>query len=897
MDYIKSKLERKIRFIEANNDEANLKIYYQVRIEYSLIFLLGYLWNKNLDGVELDTKENIYQNIGRPSIGTIVSICRSLDIDKEVFKNRKVSEAIDKYPVLRNEKIGHGYVFESGAKEFLQAMKELYDAINSLSSPLFNQNVDFVKVTKQEGNLFKGISFKSNGSDFDLWFCPKEVATFEIGSLYVCINSNQYFRISPFIEIDNEDEIFVFASIDEKLLGKVKYNKILQNGKKYKEWEELCELDIENDGLRRKSQNGTILNVYENNYKKYFDTGVKKKIEHFLLKNRASVCATVWGHGGVGKTATVQSLCEDLSNSDRKIFDYIIFLTAKDRYYNYYRGEIHELNERVDTLENIIKSINLIMFNQATNSRESITNYQGRLLLVVDDFETFSQDEREAIADFIKELNVNNHKVVVTTRIVNINIGGEEITTSELSKEETQNFLLQVIASHLEGVNTDLIKNDLASNDNLDRVFEITSGRPLFIFQFAFLLGQKGSVARALESNIKGSSSAVDFLYGRIYDTYLSNTAKDLFVGISLLVSNDNLSAVIDKLKYVLNMENDEDKFYSALKDLVKLKIIKVDDENKIFEVYSKEILQIMTNHYRQRNDVFKGVCNSRLQQINNRGLDTEHALLLNANASRLSKNEEETISNYKQILNRNSSPEDVKLNAILNLAAYLVDRGKKDIALKQLDEYRVLFPNNLAFSKMHATYYWANGTNEQKRKAIDILRSYTSTGFRFDNDVNLEIAGILLTYRSLLLNTEWEELKESSKFGDITYNEFKQKRERQRQVCKEILLQQGQPLYNYIINLKLNEITYAGAKQNVVAGLYQFVEICIKLENWELAKNICDYIFYFAPKHFHAQFQIKLSKINWINHKNNPKTKIKNLKKETPLELAFKEALNKKKK
>jgi flagellar biosynthesis GTPase FlhF len=305
MDYIKSKLERKIRFIEANSDEANLKIYYQVRIEYSLIFLLGYLWNKNLDRVELDTKENIYQTIGRPSIGTIVSICRSLDIDKEVFKNRKVSEAIDKYPVLRNEKIGHGYVFEGGAKEFLQAMKELYEAINSLNSPLFNQSIDFVKVTKQEGNLFKGISFKSNGSDFDLWFCPQEVATFEIGSLYVCINSNQYFRISPFIEIDNEDEIFVFASIDEKLLGKVKYNKILQDGKKYKEWEELCELDIENDGLRRKSQNGTILNIYENNYKKYFDTGVKKKIEHFLLKNRASVCATVWGHGGVGKTATV----------------------------------------------------------------------------------------------------------------------------------------------------------------------------------------------------------------------------------------------------------------------------------------------------------------------------------------------------------------------------------------------------------------------------------------------------------------------------------------------------------------------------------------------------------------------------------------------------------------
>ncbi len=899
MDYIKSKLERKIRFIEANNDEANLKIYYQVRIEYSLIFILGYLWNKNLDKVELDTKENIYQNIGRPSIGTIVSICRSLDVDKEIFKNRKVSEAIDKYPVLRNEKIGHGYVFEEGTKIFLQAMKDLYEAINSLNSPLFNQNIDLIKVTKKEGNTFKGISFKSNGSDFDLWFCPQEVSEFELNSLYICINQNQYFRISPFIEIDNEDEIFIFASIEEKLLGKVKYNKLLQDGKKYKEWEELCELDIENDGLRRKSQNGTILNIYENNYKKYFDTGVKKKIDHFLLRNRASVCATVWGHGGVGKTATVQSLCEDLSNSDRKSFDYIIFLSAKDRYYNYYKGEIQEINERVDTLENIIKSINLILFNQTTNNRENIINYQGKLLLIIDDFETFSQDAREAIANFIKELNVNNHKVVVTTRIVDINIGGEEITTSELNKEETQNFLLQVISSHLESVNTELIKKDLSTNDNLARVFEITSGRPLFIFQFAFLLGQQGSVARALESNIKGSASAVDFLYGRIYDTYLSHIAKELFVGISLLVSNDNLSAVIDKLIYVLNRESDEDKFNLALKELVKLKIIKVDEESRIFEVYSKEILQIMTNYYRGANDTFKRTCATRLTQINNRGLDTEHALLVNANASRLAKNEEEVVNNYKQILNRKSSSDDVKLNAILNLAAYLVDRGKKEFALKQLDEYSIDFPNNLPFSKMHATYYWANGTNEQKRKAIDILRSYTSTGFRFDNSVNLEISGILLTYRSLLLNTEWEELKENLKFGDITHNDFKQKRELQRQVCREILLQQGQPLFNYIVTQKLNEINYAGAKQNVVAGLYQFVEVCIKLENWELAKKICEYVFYFAPKHFHAQFQIKLNKIHWINHKNNPKPKInkQEIPTKTAMELAFEEALNKKKK
>ncbi|WP_158010075.1 hypothetical protein, partial [Hymenobacter glacialis] len=63
----------------------------------------------------LDLRESIAKSILKPSIGTIVSIIRQLDIDNEFFGNKRLkqlSQFIDKYPNFRNEKIGHGFSFD-----------------------------------------------------------------------------------------------------------------------------------------------------------------------------------------------------------------------------------------------------------------------------------------------------------------------------------------------------------------------------------------------------------------------------------------------------------------------------------------------------------------------------------------------------------------------------------------------------------------------------------------------------------------------------------------------------------------------------------------------------------------------------------------------------------------
>ena len=247
----------------------------------------------------------------------------------------------------------------------------------------------------------------------------------------------------------------------------------------------------------------------------------------------------------------------------------------------------------------------------------------------------------------------------------------------------------------------------------------VTSGRPLFIFQFAFIWSQAGNLDSALQRDIKQESEAIEFLYGWIYD-YLSSAAKDLFVAISQLVVKDDLTNLIEKLRYVVNLEHDEEKFGTAFRELVRLRIVQVFEDG-FFRVYSKEILQIMLDYYSKSGRALKGTIGSRVKQVTrNKKLDNEHALLENANTARYSRSEEEVISLYRQILNRAAAPLEVKLQALLNLTDYLFNnRGKKQLAIKLFSEFEHNFSGEPSFARMYASYCWASG---QENEALRVL-------------------------------------------------------------------------------------------------------------------------------------------------------------------------------
>jgi hypothetical protein len=197
----------------------------------------------------------------------------------------------------------------------------------------------------------------------------------------------------------------------------------------------------------------------------------------------------------------------------------------------------------------------------------------------------------------------------------------------------------------------------------------------------------------------------------------------------------------------------------------------------------------------------------------------------------------------------------------------------------------------------MRATYFWANGSREQKDRAVESLLSYASSGFNFNTDIDLEISGMLLQYRSILVISDWQDLKEKGNYNEIMGSEFKLIREKQKQECKDIHDKQGVILYNSIMPRKLEDIS-SGARQNVIAGLYSFLEVLVRLQKLDLALNICDYVLYCAPKNFHLQFKKKQEWLKNIYYRNQGSNTISNRPNNEIGELGLKlrEAMTKKK-
>ncbi|WP_286230065.1 hypothetical protein [Neobacillus mesonae] len=99
------------------------------------------------------------------------------------------------------------------------------------------------------------------------------------------------------------------------------------------------------------------------------------------------------------------------------------------------------INDNLDNFDLMIKKINAVLGNKEKVDVSFITNSERKILLIIDDFETFSTDEKLKIQGFINQLDVNKHKVLITTR-ANL-IVGEEIPT----KEKTICFLRPIFSA------------------------------------------------------------------------------------------------------------------------------------------------------------------------------------------------------------------------------------------------------------------------------------------------------------------------------------------------------------------------------------------------------------------------------------------------------------------
>ena len=858
MDYILSTIKKHTTVHNAGTDDRKTLEFFRLQIEYACVFLLAYLWNRNVSSIDEDVSEIIARDIQRPTIGTIIRICRSLDVNREFFRNSGAAKLLDDFPRLRNLRIGHGFVFDDAISTVVDEFRKLVQELFTCES-ILSEQFDLVVVTERTDGQYKGLRFSADGNNFFPWRCRDTTRSFEIDNVYGVRDLDDYFRLSPFLMISSDHEFFMFAEISDRMVGRTTYNQILRTVRTNRIWNDFTE-DIANDGVRRRSINGTILNSFDNNYSQYIELGAKKPLKQFLLKNRASVCATVWGHGGVGKTATVQSICDDLSRTASRAFDYIVFASAKDRAFNYHLGTIATIEDPIDSYHSLLRCINSTIGSQITDE-SGIVQFDGTLLLVIDDYETFPQAEKTKIEALIRSLNINHHKVLLTTR-ANVIIG-DEFPTHELSREQTATFLREAMRSEFPDYKTGL-DHGVIDEALLERVFAITSGRPLFIFQLAHIWAQSGSIDEAAGYSVKDREDAIEFLYGRIY-SYLSPPARELFCAIGILVTEIDMSNLVAKLRFIISMETDEERFERAMQELIKLRIIE-RFENGLFTVYSSDILGIMRTEFRKSSGGWRGRVNQRLLRITrDKKTDIEQALLENANTARYSRSEAEVVDLYREILKRDGSPQEIRSQALLNLTDYMFNyRSKKDMAVSTFREYEHIFVDDPAVTRMYANYCWAE---RQRDEAIRILREFFARGgerWRANTNTDLELRGLSLMYRSIVAIENKEELKVARRIEEIGADDSASRNRDIRQEFKIIHDREGILLFRRVVKTGLDNLN-ASARQNVVTGLYNFSDVCMRIKEYNTAEQVCRFAIQESRSFLEEAFRRRLSFIQRI--------------------------------
>lgn len=856
MNFIQKKIDKKIHECELLSQSHELKIHQKAKLEYFFYLILGYLWNKNFLNLSDDVKKKSLKYLEKLMLGNIIWLIEQLDIESE-FK--PLIEQLVEYNSLRIDSDGHAYTYEDGIPDYLRENRAIQDRIEKSEVILINDDFDLILIREKRDEKYIGKKFMPSG-ETEIWTCPEKQFKFQTSHTYALILLNgqiipQYIDLTPFIYLTFEEEFYIFQSVIQKSSGSVKYNRLAKTGQITIDWEPLAKLYQEYTKISKRilvSKNKTILNKFTPNYSDhtYINIGEnRQKILDFLIGTTSgnAVCANMWGHGGVGKTATIQSVVLELVELPEKRFNCIVFLSNKDRFYDIYEDKVQSIDrsERVTTYEELIVGINQVLTeaDSASFDEERIINYShGRILIIIDDFETFEKEDQHKINAFIKQLKPQYHKVIITTRAT-IRIGTDDIIFNELDGVDTVQFLSEVYSWNFPSIDKEKFKQEVVPYTEALR--EITQGKPLRIWQFAIILQQVNDLQKVITHFQNAKSSALsDFFYGRYYD-YFTSDAKDVFIVMGQLEYEEDLIAPYDKVRYaVVWAEDNEDRFMTAASELKKLRVIEEIDD-KLFKIWDKDILKGMKIAFQMReSSPFKGNVNQRIRLVNKKNLyDTEEALLAVAKENKeLSKSLDEIKDGFRQIINRETASSTIKIKALTELVNYFrLNLGSSDLAYRELQNYERDFEAFPSFIKLYSLVCVEEG---EINKSVELLSRFLSGNSVKDlpKEEYLEMVGLLITRKRSQLKKEMENST------DLNVN---MKR------SHEVVLRYGEKFFEEMKNMKFSN---KGMRANAETGLRHLADLCIYTKNFPLASKICEYGMNNSEQHFRSQFS-KLSR------------------------------------
>ena len=444
---------------------------------------------------------------------------------------------------------------------------------------------------------------------------------------------------------------------------------------------------------------------------------------------------TIRGGGGTGKTALVHYICmkyilEPMTST--REFNYVIFCSAKDREFKLDPmtecGKIYEIDSQqiITSYKDILQTVSRVLeLNLNPDSAENIEKIENSLieengiLLIVDDFETLSDTEKNKVVELIKKMKIGRHKVLITTR--SQYLIGAAYNVERMSIEQVISFMKK----RFENIPDENIPESeklqqkfkaLLEKNTASKIYEITMGLPSHAIMLTSLLTFKDFSGTVL--NKEPNDASEDFLLGRLYDYFSTQTSKLLFLIIAFFVKYDLKTIPLDQLQifyklYCTRYEKPDVDFKNDLSDLRKWIIINIEDD----------CVQVET---RISHKVFDKCLNSFLTEYNSSNIFDEKIFKIV-----VEKGMSDGILFYAELEDSNLDENILKIFAFENAAKYLnSDRFKlieifivKNPVSEHEDTIRELYEEGKKYFEFGAEYdsvFIRHGLKLEKSNLID---------------------------------------------------------------------------------------------------------------------------------------------------------------------------------
>ncbi|MGD9716148.1 MAG: hypothetical protein AB7U26_03635 [Sulfuricurvum sp.] len=255
-----------------------------------------------------------------------------------------------------------------------------------------------------------------------------------------------------------------------------------------------------------------------------------EKLSNALLgtdsRRRLAGSVSLYGYGGVGKTALtidfLYRIMREKKDGKHNNIDYLLFFSSKEEYLTHQNttGNLY-INKVKPEFQSLDELISKICSTLAMENIDEIDKKYNGGIIVIDNIENISSEEKEKIFKFINSLP-SEVQFIITSR--NEEQGDERIHLQEFNdKELGERFIQEYLLE--EDIFLDLNEHDY------EKLLSASKGNVLILIQLLNILSQKTSTLDTLVQslkNLKAKNAEVisDFMYKNTFTESMETIRK-----------------------------------------------------------------------------------------------------------------------------------------------------------------------------------------------------------------------------------------------------------------------------------------------------------------------------------------------------------------------------------